>query len=374
MTKTQYTSDSPIEKQRQLIFWTFRLLIASSIIVEILSNRWPILYLNFFVLLLTFVPFLIKRFFTITLPLRIEILFLASLLLTTFLEKIYAGLLVQFILGLFFGLIGIPLMYVLYSNSRLQFSNQLIVLFSFSFSVTAGTLWEVFRYALISILDINFGILDVDYTPRGLIFTILGALVVSVIGYIDIHFTGGKAFSKTISAFIKKNPKLFIDYQSTPEYILELIKIGESEKLEFKSTLRKNLHTNQFDKKVEHAVLKTITAFLNSDGGTLLVGVGDDGSLIGIETDGFQNTDRFYQHYSNLMKQYIGNEFLPFIKSSILQIKEKNILKIVCIPSSKGVFLKQPDDEEFFIRSGPASVRLKGSKLIQYVDQRFKKD
>ena len=374
MTKTQYTSDSPFEKQRQLIFWTFRLLIASSIIVEILSNRWPILYLNFFVLLLTFVPFLIKRFFTITLPLRIEILFLASLLLTTFLEKIYAGLLVQFILGLFFGLIGIPLMYVLYSNSRLQFSNQLIVLFSFSFSVTAGTLWEVFRYALISILGINFGIIDGDYTPRGLIFTILGALVVSVIGYLDIHFTGGKAFNKTISAFIKKNPKLFIDYQNTPEYILELIKIGESEKLEFKSTLRKNLHTNQFDKKVEHAVLKTITSFLNSDGGTLLVGVGDDGLLIGIETDGFQNTDRFYLYYSNLMKQYIGNEFLPFIKSSILQIKEKNILKIDCIPCSKGVFLKQPDDEEFFIRSGPASVRLKGSKLIQYVDQRFKKD
>ena len=120
--------------------------------------------------------------------------------------------------------------------------------------------------------------------------------------------------------------------------------------------------------------MKTIIAFLNSDGGTLLVGVGDDGSLIGIETDGFVNTDRFYQHYSNLVKAYIGNEFLPFIKSSILQILGKNILKIDCSPCSKEVFLKQPDDEEFFIRSGPASVRLKGSKLIQYVDQRFKKD
>lgn len=58
----------------------------------------------------------------------------------------------------------------------------------------------------------------------------------------------------------------------------ELIHRGESERLEFKSTLRWNLHTDSKDKRIEHAVLKTIAAFLNTQGGTLLIGVEDDGA------------------------------------------------------------------------------------------------
>ena len=42
---------------------------------------------------------------------------------------------------------------------------------------------------------------------------------------------------------------------------------------EFKATLRTNLHTGQSDPKMEHAVLKTLVAFLNSSGGTLFLAV-----------------------------------------------------------------------------------------------------
>ena len=66
---------------------------------------------------------------------------------------------------------------------------------------------------------------------------------------------------------------------------MRLIKRGENEKIEFKSTLRINLHTKEQDKKVENSVLKTIVAFLNSEGGTLLIGVSDCGEIIGIEKD-----------------------------------------------------------------------------------------
>ena len=56
---------------------------------------------------------------------------------------------------------------------------------------------------------------------------------------------------------------------------------GEGMQVEFKATLRVNLHTNQNDVKMEHAVLKTLAAFLNSKGGTLFIGVNDSGEVVG---------------------------------------------------------------------------------------------
>ena len=63
-------------------------------------------------------------------------------------------------------------------------------------------------------------------------------------------------------------------------------KRGESKTLEFKSTLRWNTKEDRKDDKViTHSALKTVAAFLNTDGGDLLIGVRDDGSIIGIERD-----------------------------------------------------------------------------------------
>ncbi|MBN1223178.1 MAG: ATP-binding protein [Candidatus Aminicenantes bacterium] len=74
----------------------------------------------------------------------------------------------------------------------------------------------------------------------------------------------------------------------------ELIKRGESKTLEFKSTLRWNLRENRKeDKVITLAVLKTIAAFLNTAGGDLLLGVGDDGTVTEIERDKFESNDEY---------------------------------------------------------------------------------
>ncbi|MCD6174770.1 MAG: ATP-binding protein, partial [Planctomycetes bacterium] len=78
--------------------------------------------------------------------------------------------------------------------------------------------------------------------------------------------------------------------------LLEVIAAGENDGLEFKSTLRWNLRSNKPDKAMEIACLKTMAAFLNSEGGTLLVGVEDDGHILGIGADKFPNEDKFLLH------------------------------------------------------------------------------
>src|SRR6266852_4625837 len=73
--------------------------------------------------------------------------------------------------------------------------------------------------------------------------------------------------------------------KSVEDSIRELIASGESQALEFKSTARWNVREGRADKAMEQVILKTVAALLNSNGGNLLIGVQDDGSIFGIEAD-----------------------------------------------------------------------------------------
>src|SRR5690606_7134738 len=96
----------------------------------------------------------------------------------------------------------------------------------------------------------------------------------------DKRITDDRVFGVTV-----KNVR-FDQYLRAHRNAEELIKRKESKTLEFKSTLRWSLKDdNQDDEGVTHAVLKTIAAFLNTEGGGLLIGVADDGSVVGIEHD-----------------------------------------------------------------------------------------
>ncbi|HIH74017.1 MAG TPA: ATP-binding protein [Methanosarcina sp.] len=156
------------------------------------------------------------------------------------------------------------------------------------------------------------------------------------------------------------------------DYILELIRRGESKRLEFKSTLRMNLITGKPDWNIEHAVLKTIVAYLNTDGGILLVGVSNSGEALGIKNDGFPSEERFLLHFKQLIKQHIGLNYAPMIEYTLVPVNGNEVLEIDCKKSDEAVFLKtDKDEEEFYIRIGPSSERLAGSKLIEYVNRRY---
>ena len=71
---------------------------------------------------------------------------------------------------------------------------------------------------------------------------------------------------------------------SAPISLEDMIAEGESDELEFKSTLRWDLKEGTVSKKLEEVVLKTVAAFANSQGGTLLIGVDDERQIVGLET------------------------------------------------------------------------------------------
>jgi len=151
----------------------------------------------------------------------------------------------------------------------------------------------------------------------------------------------------------------------------KLIAIGENEKLEFKSTLRWNLIGEKADKAIENSALKTVVAFLNTEGGTLLIGIKDDGSILGIENDQFLNEDKFLLHFATLLNDRIGREYIEHIHWGLKEVGGKKILRVDCAPSSTPAFLKG-NGEEFYIRNGPSSILLSTSEVLEYSRKHFR--
>ncbi len=164
--------------------------------------------------------------------------------------------------------------------------------------------------------------------------------------------------------------------QPPPAPIVRLhdyINQGEGPTVEFKSSIRANLKTGKHGKEIEFAWLKAVVAFLNSSGGTLLLGVNDNGEILGLHKDGFENDDRCLLHIKNLTNQYIGAEFSSKVSTHLVTSEMHRVVMLECRPAPNPVFLKIGKNEEFYIRSGPSSTKLSPSQMISFLLQKTKK-
>lgn len=345
-----------------------KLILVLSILNAIYNQLWHIMSTNIFLLILMFLPQIVKRY-EIEIPIALEWTLFIFVIFTLFLGKI-GGIIAPIVFGIAIALIGFMILAILYSSNQIKKNYFLIVLFSFNFALAFGVILELLKFLLKTLSGHEFSAELYSYTMRNLLFVLIGAAIAAIIGL--IYMKGYIGIRKVAKAFLNLNPKFL--RKSDEEEISELISKGEDENLEFKSTLRTNLHTKEFDKKIEYAVLKTIVAFLNSRGGTLLIGVSNKGEILGIKQDRFENEDKFSLHLTNIIKEKIGKKHLHLINLKILYFKDKAIMKVSCKKASKEVFLKPtPKQEEFYTRVGPSNNQLVGSELIEYVDKRFKK-
>ena len=270
--------------------------------------------------------------------------------------------------GVFLGLAGLIVTYTLLKSvpGIRNESPRLVAFVSASVGVTLFMALETLSYYLC----VLFG-----STPESMSDTMVEFLLVSLgISAVSVLFVMNRhsgLLKHTVDSFLKNSPGTI----DTPEYEAEEIKRaidrGESIKVEFKSTLRTNLATGEKDPRMEKAVLKTIVAFLNSDGGTLLIGISDDGTVIGVDEGSFDSRDRLNLHLTNLIASQIGNEHLNSISFRLTDYQGKGVLRVVCRRSDIPAFLSDGKQDAFFVRSGPSSVELTGADLLGYASSRF---
>ena len=156
---------------------------------------------------------------------------------------------------------------------------------------------------------------------------------------------------------------------------------GESDELEFKATLRWDLNQQIVNKRLETAVLKTVCAFGNSQGGSLLIGVDDSGSVIGLEHDlaalGGEDRDGFEIHLRNILNQAFSTAFVASsLDVSFPEVAGDMICRVNVQPAKTPLILRVAEGggqagEHFYVRSGNSSQEVPMAQLKDYWDQRF---
>ena len=156
--------------------------------------------------------------------------------------------------------------------------------------------------------------------------------------------------------------------------LLLLIAGGETDSVEFKSSLRWNVKLHEDSDWLQKEVTKSIAAFLNGQGGTLLIGVADDGTISGIADDvavldrtGHGGHDGFLQALANICNQHLGGGVAPLIRTRIVAVDGREVCAIRVRRSDEPVFLHDKKQDEFYVRIQTTTRALTLPETTRYV-------
>lgn len=181
-----------------------------------------------------------------------------------------------------------------------------------------------------------------------------------------------------VSSYVKYRRELDKEDADIAKYIRK----GESATVEFKSSLRWDYIENKPNKVLEDVIMKTLAAFNNSDGGRLFIGIKDDGTALGLESDYSTlkggDKDYFELHLRSLITAQYGMEFCS--NGVIIRFPHYDGVEICEVKVRRGIVPLYSTgkaggkDEKFYIRSGNSSREIdKPSEIIDYIHKRWKK-
>jgi hypothetical protein len=167
---------------------------------------------------------------------------------------------------------------------------------------------------------------------------------------------------------------------STPVSLDDLIAEGESDSVEFKSSLRWDYNEKAVNKKLEEVIVKSVAAFANGQGGTLLIGVADNGEILGLDSDyaglGDIDRDKFELHLRNVLNNHFGVALVTTkLQIRFHSVTDKDVCQIDITPCAEPILVTFPDkngqlQERFYVRSGNSSQELSKADMLAYIKER----
>ena len=156
-----------------------------------------------------------------------------------------------------------------------------------------------------------------------------------------------------------------------------LIAKGESANLEFKSSFRWDLKEDKLNRALENVVLKTLAGYMNSSGGTLLIGVADDGAIVGLEHDyktlKKQDRDGFEQALMTAVATQLGGDACHSVQAVFQSIDHKDVCRVIASPAHRPVYLRAGETPKLYVRTGVSTRELNVQEAVNYMDARWKR-
>jgi hypothetical protein len=218
-----------------------------------------------------------------------------------------------------------------------------------------------------------------DETERAKLRAELDGMIANIYGLTEEEFayilTTFPVVPDTVKQAASDAYKIFKPLSGDPE-IIDLITKGECNEIEFKSTARWNLRENKKDKAMEHEIVKTVAAFLNTDGGTLLIGIDDNGVSLGLKYDyktlGKRNNDGYMLFLNHdLLLREVDKDCATLFRISFHQVSGLDVCRVVVQRSPKPVYVKIKDkngkeEDCLFIRANNSSVKLSLKEAVDH--------
>lgn len=178
-------------------------------------------------------------------------------------------------------------------------------------------------------------------------------------------------FSRAFRGFLLETDqqKVSPDHHKDEKTIQDLISESEGSTLEFKSSLRWDYFQQKQAKEIEMAVVKTLAAFLNTDGGTLIIGVDDEGKVLGLDKDyaSFKkkNRDGFELYLMQVVSEKLGRNICQYIHPKFYKIGDLDVCKVEVSSCPEPVYASE--EQIFFIRTGNATQELYTRDAVAYI-------
>jgi hypothetical protein len=176
--------------------------------------------------------------------------------------------------------------------------------------------------------------------------------------------------------------RLWEDKQSAEnaQTLSALLQLEESQTLEFKSSARWNIQAGMADKKMEHVIVKTVCGFLNSEGGTLLIGVDDSADVVGLWDDFStlgkkQDRDGYELFLRQLLDNGLSIQTAGKVRIRFESQNDDDVCVVSVAPAAKPAFAKSTDGgakaSEFWVRVGNQTKQLHGDELVEYSEEHW---
>jgi len=154
-----------------------------------------------------------------------------------------------------------------------------------------------------------------------------------------------------------------------------LIRRGEDEHLEFKSSFRYDYRLQKVNKVLEAVIVKTLAGFMNTEGGSLLIGVADDGSILGLESD-FQtlqrkDSDSYTQALMSTVADRLGTPACRLLRILFHQQDGKQVCRIIVLSSPVPVYAKEDKQAKFYIRTASGTREMDLQEAVGFIKTKW---
>jgi predicted HTH transcriptional regulator len=150
---------------------------------------------------------------------------------------------------------------------------------------------------------------------------------------------------------------------------------GEGPQLEFKSSIRWDHKLNQVNKDLEKVIARTLAGFMNHSGGTLVIGVTDEGGIVGLDQDiaslSKPNLDGLSLRLTQVLTDYLGEVAAASVDITFADIDGKTVAVASAERATQPVFLEDAGETEFHVRSNASTRRLGVKEATDIIAQHW---